>query len=85
VDERSLAPRPSYVFYRGRPDGTEKPVSEHSDFECGWQAGTHVVTVEDKENDYSLYERRRRVAKFGHSRLLLRVDAERMSSMMGVL
>ncbi len=36
---------------------------------------------------YSLYEGSagRRVARFGHSRLMLQVDAEQMSSMVGAL
>lgn len=87
MDEKSLAPRACYVLYRVHPDGTEELVSEHPDFVSGWQAGTRAVTVEDEENAYSLYEGfpRRRVAKFGHSRLMLQVDAERMSSMVGSL
>jgi hypothetical protein len=28
----------------------EELVSEHPNFESGWQAGTYVVTVEDEEN-----------------------------------
>jgi hypothetical protein len=60
-------------------------VSEHSDFQSGWQAGTHVITVEDQENAYSLYDRDRRVARFGHSRLMSRVGAERLPSLAGLL
>jgi len=74
VDEKSLAPRASYVLYRVHHDGTEEPVSEHPEFEGGWQVGTRAVTVEDAEGAYSLYDRRRRVARFGYIRLLRRVE-----------
>ena len=70
MDTTSLAPRAPYVLYRVRPNGTEELVSEHPDFKSGWQAGTHVVTVEDTENAYSLYSGERRVARFGHARLM---------------
>jgi hypothetical protein len=44
--------------------------SEHADFASGWQAGTHVVTSDDKGGAYSLYSPSGiRVAKFGHARL----------------
>jgi hypothetical protein len=85
VDEKSVAPRAPYVLYRVHPDGTEEMVSEHPDFRSGWQAGTRTVTMEDKENAYSLYDRGRRVAKFGHARLMPRFGAERVTSMVGVL
>jgi hypothetical protein len=77
VDEKSLAQaspeRAPYVLYRAHPGGAgqEEPVSEHPDFASGWQAGTRAVTVEDKENAYTLYERGRCVAKFGRTRLML--------------
>jgi hypothetical protein len=85
VDSRSLAPRVRYVLYLVHPDDTEKLVSEHSDFQSGWLAGTHVVTVEDQENAYSLYGRGRRVARFGHSRLMPRFGTERLPSLAGLL
>jgi hypothetical protein len=68
-----------------RPYGTEELVSEHPDFESGWKAGVDAVTVEDKENAYSLYGRGRRVARFGHSRLMPRLGAERLPSLPGEL
>jgi hypothetical protein len=85
VDEKSLAPRAPYVLFRVRPYGTEELVSEHPDFESGWKAGVDAVTVEDKENAYSLYGRGRRVARFGHSRLMLRLGAERLPALAGLL
>jgi hypothetical protein len=85
VDEKSVAARAPYVLYRVHQDGTEELIGEHSAFESGWKAGTRVVTVEDKENAYSLYDRGRRVAKFGHARLMPRLGAERVSSMVGAL
>ena len=85
MDEKSLAPRASYVLYRVHHDGTEEPVSEHPDFESGWKAGTHAVTVEDQENAYSLYERGRRVARFGHARLIPRLGVERVTTIVGAL
>jgi hypothetical protein len=84
VDEKSLAPRAPYFLYRVRPDGTEESVSEHPDFASGWQAGTHVVSVED-ENGYSLYNHGRRVARFGHSRLMPQFSAEQLPSLVGTL
>jgi hypothetical protein len=57
------------------PDGREELVSEHPDFQSGWEAGTHAVTVKVKDNAYIPYDRSRCVAKFGYSRLLPRVDA----------
>jgi hypothetical protein len=85
VDEKSVAPRAPCILYRVHPDGTEEPVSEHPDFESGWKAGTHVVTVEDKENAYSLHARGRRVARFGYSRLMPELGAGRLSTMVGTL
>jgi hypothetical protein len=59
-----------YSLYWVRPDGSEESVSEHADFAIGWQAGTHVVTSDDKGGAYSLYSPSGiRVAKFGHARL----------------
>lgn len=75
-----------YSLHRVYPDGTEEPVSEHPDFASGWQAGTHVVTVEDTENAYSLYAVERRVARFGHSRLMRHAALpEELSSVVGAL
>jgi hypothetical protein len=85
VAERSVARSAPYVLYQVSPDGMEKPVSEHPNFASGWEAGTHAVTVEDKENAYSLYARGRRVAKFGHSRLMPELGAGRLSTMVGTL
>jgi hypothetical protein len=87
VAELRMAHRAHYVLYRVHPDSTEEPVSEHHDFRSGWQAGTHVVTVEDKEGAYSLYSRERCMARFGHSRLMSQVGAyEWLSSdLMGVV
>jgi hypothetical protein len=81
-----IAPRAPYVLYRVHLDGMVEPVSEHPDFRSGWQAGTHVVTVEDKDGAYSLYDRERRVARFDHSRLMRQVGVEQLSSdLMGVV
>jgi len=70
-----------------RPNDSEEFVSEHPDFESGWQAGTHIVTVEDQKDAYSHYSCERRVARFGHSRLMWQeVGAfEQLSSMVGAL
>jgi hypothetical protein len=85
VNEKSLAPGALYILYRVYPEGTEEKVSEHPDFESGWRAGTHAVSVEDKENAYTLYARERRVARFGHNRLIRQVETERLSSLVGGL
>ena len=85
MDERSVAPGAPYVLYRVRPRGVEEPLSGHPDFGSGWQAGTRAVTVEDRENAYSLYHRGWRVAKFGHARLAPRIAAERVASTVGAL
>src|SRR5215211_7096915 len=74
VDEKRFSLCARYVLYRAGPDGMEKPVSEHSDFGSGMRGGTRAVTVEDAEGAYSLYDRRRRVARFGYIRLLRRVE-----------
>jgi hypothetical protein len=86
VAELRIAPRAPYVLYRDYSDGTEEPVSEHHDFRSGWQAGTHVVTVEDREGAYSLCKRGHLVARFGHSRLMLHAGVKGLSSdLMGVV
>jgi hypothetical protein len=70
-----------YSLYRVHPDGTEEFVSEHPTFEDGWMAGTSIVTVEDRDSAYSLYlsvegqAGSYRVAKFGHSRLMIRTTS----------
>jgi hypothetical protein len=48
-------------------------------------ARIHAVTVEDRENAYTIYARERRVARFGHSSLIRRVGTERLSSLVGGL
>jgi hypothetical protein len=87
MDTVTVPPRADevYVLRRIRPGGGEEPVSEHPDFGSGWNAGTRAVTVEDRENAYSLYRGERRVAQFGHSRLMPRFSAERTSEMLGML
>ena len=80
MDEKSLAPRASYALHRVRSDGTEEPVSEHPTFGADWSAGTHAVTVEDREHAYVLYHGDRRVARFGFRRLMVRFDAEGLPS-----
>ena len=80
MDEKSLAPRAPYVLRRVRSDGTEEPVGEHPTFEAGWSAGTHAVTVEDREHAYALYHGDRRVARFGFGRLMVRFDTEGLPS-----
>ena len=42
-----------YLLCRVHLDGHEEPVSEHPDFGSGWSAGTHTVTVIDKQGAYS--------------------------------
>ena len=73
LTERSLA-QSCYVLYRVLHDGTQELVSKHPDFASGWSAGQHM-THEDTENAYSLYFGDRRVARFGHSRLIPRHKA----------
>jgi hypothetical protein len=85
VDEKSVAPRAPYVLRRVRPDGTEEPVGKHSTFREGWSAGTHAVTVEDREHAYALYRGGHRVARFGFSRLTLTFEAERLPVLLGAL
>jgi len=60
-----------YALRRVHQDGTEELVSEHPDFANGYRRGTYLVTTEDKEGAYSLYRGSERVAKFGHSRLMV--------------
>lgn len=74
MQHQSSASRAPFTLVRVHPDGTEEQVSGHQSFEEGWQAGTRAVTVEDKQGAYSLYERGRRVAKFGHARLIPRAS-----------
>ena len=57
-----------FALFRVEQDGSTEQVSEYGSFEEGWAAGTHAVAA-DLENAYSLYERGRRIARFGHSRL----------------
>ena len=72
---KSSASCAPYALFRVKHDGREEKVSEHPSFEEGWQAGTHVVTVADKANAYSLYENGRRVARFCHHRLQARRES----------
>lgn len=67
---KSSVARPArdHVLVRVHADGREEPVSEHPDFGSGWQAGTHAVHT-DRENAYSLYRGRRRIARFCHHRI----------------
>ncbi len=86
VDTKRIAPSAlPFTLYRVNPDQGMELVSEHPEFGSGWRAGTRAVTVEDRENAYSLYRGQRRVAKFGHSRLMPRINAERASEMLGML
>ena len=80
MDENSVALRAPYVLRRARSDGTEEPIDKYPTFEAGWRAGTHAVTVEDREHAYALYHGDRRVARFGFRRLMVRFDVERLSS-----
>jgi hypothetical protein len=41
------------------------------------------MTVEDHEHAYALYRGRRRVARFGFGRLVVRFDAERLPAVLG--
>jgi hypothetical protein len=84
VDTQRIAPSAlPFTLYRMNTD--KELVSEHPDFRSGWSAGTRAVTVEDTENAYSLYRGERRVAKFGHCRLMSRFNAELASEMLGMM
>jgi len=72
-----------YALWRVHADGTNELVSEHSTFGEGWSAGTHAVTVEDREHAYALYRGGRSVARFGFSRAIVRFDAKRLPSLFG--
>jgi hypothetical protein len=86
VDTKRIAPSAlHFTLYRVSPDGSTALVSEHPDFGSGWSAGTRVVTVEDRENAYALYRGKRRVARFGHNRLMPKYNAERAVMMLGIL
>jgi hypothetical protein len=86
VDTERIALRAlTFTLYRVNPDESRDLVSEHPDFGSGWSVGTHAVTVEDKENAYSLYVGTRLVAGFGHARLMTRFGAERVALMLGSL
>jgi hypothetical protein len=50
-------------------DGGEEPISEHTTFGDGWNAGQCAVH-EDREAAYALYRGDRRLARFGSARLL---------------
>jgi hypothetical protein len=86
VDTQRIAPFAlPFTLYRVNPDESMEPVSVHPSFEEGWQAGTRAVTVEDRENAYSLYAGTRRVARFGHNRLMPKYNAERAVMMLGMM
>jgi hypothetical protein len=71
---KSSAPRAPYALIRVKEDGSTEPVSEHHSLGEGWQAGQSAVH-EDRDHAYSLYRGSRRVARFGHSRLMVRVES----------
>ncbi len=86
MDTKRIAPSAlPFTLYRVNSDESMELVSEHPDFGSGWSAGTHAVTMEDKDHAYSLYARNRLVAKFAHARLMPRFNAERASEMLGIL
>jgi hypothetical protein len=72
---KSSASRAPFTLVRVNPDGSTEPVSEHQSFGDGWSAGQSAVH-QDRDHAYSLYRGERRVAKFGHSRLMPRRSAD---------
>ena len=61
-----------FTLRRVNQDGTEQRVSEHPDFGEGWAEGQRMTHAEP-EAAFSLYDRRRQVARFGHHRLAPRL------------
>ena len=82
MTRKSLAQAPArtHTLVRVYGDGAEEPVGEHHCFEQGWAAGQHAVHA-DRENAYSLYRGKRRVAKFCHQRLAAKVGAPDWSAL----
>jgi hypothetical protein len=72
--DKSSVPDVRFVLYRVHGNRAQTFVSEHPSFEEGWSEGQHAVYL-DKEGAYSLYRGDRRVAKFAHSRLMVRGNA----------
>jgi hypothetical protein len=64
-----------FTLFRVNPEGTQEEVGKHPSFEDGWSAGQAAV-AEDRESAFSLYRGSRRVARFGHSRLMPRRSAD---------
>ncbi len=73
-----------YALRRVYADGSEEPVGDYAAFGDGWSAGQRAVH-EDRKNAYALYRGDRRLAGFGSSRLLPRVDAGRPPTILGMV
>jgi hypothetical protein len=73
--KKSSASCAPFTLVRVNANGTDEPVSKHPSFEEGWSAGQSAVH-EDCASAFSLYRGDRRVAKFGHSRLMPRRSAD---------
>ena len=67
-------PLPSFTLYRVRPDGTEEivPGTETTDHVTGIEHGFRLSHT-DLDHGFSLYRGERRVHKFAHHRLVLRL------------
>jgi hypothetical protein len=78
--------RVPWALARVQPDGEEEVVAEYASFDAGWQAGTHLVTVEDVYGSYSLYCGGQRVARFAWARLeQAGYDTDRLPTIFGLL
>ena len=74
-------PDARFVLYRVHESGAHTLVSEHPTFEEGWSEGQHAVYV-DRGAAFSLYRGDRRVAKFAHSRIMVRGNAVDLTSLL---
>jgi hypothetical protein len=73
-----------YALRRVYADGDEQPISDHATFGDGWSAGQRAVH-QDRENAYALYRGQHRLARFGSSRLMSRVDAQHLPAVFGAV
>ena len=73
-----------FALRRVHQDGTEEAVSGHPTFAEGWSAGQRAVH-EDRENAYTLYRNKNRIARFGFNRLAQRTDAAGLPAILGAL
>ena len=69
---RIAHPLPSFTLTRVYRDGREEVVETATDHTSGTEAG-HRLSRTDLDHGFTLYKGERRVAKFAHHRLVLRL------------